>query len=202
MAGLAALSLCAGAALLGVGWWIDYSDDPQPSDLMVILAGGFARPFYGAELYKKGYAPEVWISRPDPGQEEPLLKSVGISLPFEEDINRKILLARGVPADRIHFYGNRVVSTVDEALALRRAAATRGKRVLVVTSRYHARRSRRILSDVLEGATVRVAATPYESFSRCWWKDQGMARSAILEIFKTVYYCLGGRFLAPESARG
>jgi uncharacterized SAM-binding protein YcdF (DUF218 family) len=196
--------LCAAAALLLAGlaawlpgWFIDFSDVPRKADMIVVLAGAYSRPFYAADLYREGLAPEIWLSRPYRPPSELKAVSLGVPIPAEEENNRAILLRLGVSADKIHLYGASTMSTANEAVAFRRAADPRGKTVLVVTSRWHARRAKWVFRHDLPGARVLVCATPYEEFSRRWWSSQDLARGAIMESAKMLYYLLGGRFLNP-----
>lgn len=198
------LALALGGALLAAalavwfpGWFIDFSEPPRKADLIVVLAGGYARPFYAADLYKEGWAPEVWVSRPyrPPGE----LKAValGVDFPAEHEINRDILIRSGVPGERIHLYGDSVMSTANEAMALGKAVELAGKTVLIVTSRHHSRRAKWIFRTTLPRTAFLACATPYEEFTRKWWTKQDLARAAVLESVKTLYYLVGGRFLAP-----
>jgi uncharacterized SAM-binding protein YcdF (DUF218 family) len=194
-AGLLALALASSAplALYAIGWWIDFGQQPIKSDVLVVLTGDYARPAYAAELFAQGFAPEVWLSRPRRLSALAQLDLMDIHLPREEDINREILVKRGVPKDRIRFYGRDVVSTADEASALRGEFPSRGKRILVVTSRFHARRALITLRRFLPEADVRVVATPYEHFDRRWWKDKELSQNAMFEVLKTFYFLSGGR---------
>ena len=198
---LAALAL-AGASLLagfsGLRWWLDFSEEPGTADAIVVLAGGYARPFAAAELYKRGVGPELWLCRPKPEPIDDRVRSIGVHLPREEDTNRELLLKAGVPADKIHFYGREVMSTADEARSFAREFPTAGKRILVVTSRFHARRSRLVFRRTLKDADVRVTAS--EELPARWWKDKFLAQSVVMEVVKTVYYLLGGRFFGPTLA--
>lgn len=181
------------AAAFAVGWWIDFGQQPVKSDIIVVLAGDYARPAYAADLYVQGFAPEVWISRPRRLSAHSKLDGLGIRLPREESINRDILIKRGVPAKRIRLYGNGVNSTADEAAALREEFPFRGKNLLVVTSRFHARRTRLVFRRLIPEASVVVAASPYKNFTTKWWRDKELASNAVLEMFKTVFFLAGGR---------
>lgn len=194
-AGLAILVLAGSArlALMAIGWWIDFSEQPVKSDILVVLAGDYSRPSYAAELYAQGYAPDVWISRPRRHSALVKLDGYGIRLPSEESINRQILVKRGVPDRRIHLYGRDANSTMDEAQALRGEFPPAGKKILVVTSRFHARRSRMIFRRFLPEANVRVVAAPHGHAGRKWWEDKELAQNAMLETFKTLYFLSGRR---------
>ncbi len=179
--------------LFVIGWWIDCSEQPVKSDILVVLAGDYARPSYAAELYAQGYAPDIWISRPKRLSTLVTLDRLGIRLPNEESVNRQILVKRGVPDRHIRLYGLDAKSTADEALTLRREFPPSGKKILVVTSRYHVRRSRLIFHRFLPEADIRVVAAPYEDSNQKWWKNKELAQNALLEIFKTLYFLSGGR---------
>lgn len=181
------------AAFLFMSWWIDGADEPEPADLIVVLAGLPSRPLYAAELYAKGLAPEVWTSRPYRRPDEQILLDLGVRYQLEEDLNREILEKKGVPKENIHLYGNGVVSTFEEALALSKALDVTGKTLLIVTSRWHARRARLIFRRALPDSRIIVAGSPHESFTRRWWRDHILARSVVMEAVKTLYYALGGR---------
>lgn len=198
LAALAAAGALSLGALGGLGWWVDFSDEPFAADAIVVLAGGYARPFAAAELFKKGHAPVLWLSRPKPEPVDDLVRAAGVRMPREEEYNREILVRSGVPADKIRFYGNEVMSTADEARSFAAAYPFEGKRILVVTSRFHARRSRLVFRTRLAGAEVRVVAS--EPLPRRWWKDKFLAQSVVMEAVKTVYYLLGGRFFGPTLA--
>lgn len=194
---LAALAVLPLVGIFFVGWWLDYSQQPRKADVIVVLGGQeVSRPLYGAELFREGYAPEVWVSRVRVRESLRMVREIGIPVLGEDEIAVEVLKRKGVPAGRIRRYGSGAVSTVHEGLMLGAELEPEKKRVLVVTSRYHARRSRFILRGVLKGREVTVVASPYESFSRRWWRDQDMAKAAVLEAVKTCYYFLGGRFVA------
>lgn len=175
---------------------MDCAPPPAKADMIVVLGGSPTRPLHAADLYREGYAPEVWVPRPYRGSAAEQLKKLGAQPEPEEELYRRILLKKGVPAAAIRVYGDGVMSTSDEALSLRREARLDGKRLLLVTSPWHARRARWIFRRELPEAEVSVAATPYEEFTRRWWTRQALANAAILETAKLAYYLLGGRFLS------
>jgi uncharacterized SAM-binding protein YcdF (DUF218 family) len=139
-------------------------------------------------------APQIWIARLLPEEDAARLSPLGIVLPLETEVNRAILLRKGVPARAIRLYGTDANSTRDEALALARELDGRAKTVLVVTSRYHARRARLIFRRQLAGARVIVCPTPYESFDRRWWRHKNLALNAVEELFKLANYLAGSPF--------
>jgi uncharacterized SAM-binding protein YcdF (DUF218 family) len=92
-----------------------------------------------AKIYAMGYAPEVWISRPDSPAEK--MEKIGIHFVGEQDYNREILTREGVPDAVIHVLPDFVVNTEQEveeaALEMRRTGKTG---LIIVTSPQHTRR--------------------------------------------------------------
>ncbi|MCX5794259.1 MAG: YdcF family protein [Elusimicrobia bacterium] len=191
---LLAAAVLFASTLAGVGWWLDCGDAPRGSDIIVVLGGGFARPIYGADLYRQGLAPEVWHGRLLPDEGEALVRGLGVALPRETDVNHAILLKKGVPEKAIRLYGQDLNSTNDEAKALAREYASRGKTILLVTSRCHARRARLIFRRRLPGARVIVCPTPYETFDRRWWRHKTLTLNAVMEMLKLANYLAGSPF--------
>lgn len=192
---LAAIGLAAGYQAAS---WLKSDDAPIKADAIVVLAGRFERSMYAAELYRSGYAPVIVLSDAvaDPGAQR--LQALGIRLPDALEIHRKVLQAKGVPADKIELLGAPALSTADEAIAIAARFGQSGRRLMVVTSPYHIRRARLIIGRALEGrgVTLAVCATPHEPFPDEWWRSQDAAREVLLEWAKIVFYLVGGRFSA------
>lgn len=196
----ALLVLVAGAlALATAGFWLVPATAPlRQADAIVVLAGGYERSLYAADLYAQGLAPKVRVSVPAREHGAHALEQYGIELPREEDIHRRILQFRKVPASDISFFGNGSLSTAEEATALRQATDPAACRLIIVTSPAHTRRARLVYADAFaaQDYDLQIVATPYEQFDPYWWNDQGSARSVILEMAKLLYYQFGGRFLS------
>jgi uncharacterized SAM-binding protein YcdF (DUF218 family) len=198
--GLFLLVLFAGtvaASAVGLGYvadWLSVADQPQKADAILVLGGGYSRPFQAADLYRQGYASKVYVSVPAREDQVRLLDQAGIPFPREEEVVREVLLKKGVPAAAIEYFGKDSISTAAEAQAARALFAQRAPRLLVVSSPYHLRRARMIFSDALPVADIRMIATSYDPFPSSWWKDQSAARNVLLELAKITYYKLGGRF--------
>ena len=193
---VAFLTAIAGAAI-GLGYvadWLSVADRPQKADAILVLAGGFSRPFQAAELYRQGLARKIYVSVPAREDQHRLLDEAGIPFPREEDIVLQVLLKKGVPASAIEHLGKDLISTAAEAQAARELFAKRAPRLLVVTSAYHLRRARMIFSDALPAADIRMIATSHDPFPSLWWKDQKAARNVLLELAKITFHQLGGRF--------
>lgn len=193
---LAFLITATGTAvgLVYIADWLSVADQPRKADAIVVLGGGYARPFQAADLYRQGLARKIYISAPVREDQHRLLDEAGIPFPLEEDVVRQVLMKKGVPASAIELLGKDLISTADEAQAARSVFAKRAPRLLVVTSPFHLRRARMIFSDALPAADIRMIATSYDPFPSSWWKDQSAARNVLLELAKISFYQLGGRY--------
>lgn len=202
------LILLAGILALGaVAWfatdWLNAGDAPVRSDRMLVLAGEPARFVYAAELYRQGYAPQIYVSKPARLRSYEILDELQVPFPRLEDVYRAILVRKGVSEQHIHYLGESLLSTAEEARAMRELqAASNRKSLLIVTSPYHVRRVKMVFHDALPGVAIVVVATPYERFPAKWWTDQDTARNVLLEVAKIVFYLVGGRFTSAATGDG
>jgi hypothetical protein len=122
------------------------------------------RAAHAADLYRAGLAPQVVVSG------RLLRPYIGMAEIIERDLD-----SHGVPAASFMKLPHRAANTREEAGALAALVASRGwKRVLVVTSNYHARRTRFIFRHVFPSSeTVRVSAAPDSEFDPShWWETR------------------------------
>ena len=153
--------------LAGQFWVID--EPAAASDALIVLGDDnyrADRAFHAAELYREGVAPLVVASG------RMLRQNVSLADVMEHDLE-----SFGVPAASIVKLSHRAENTREEAGEAVRLIHSRGwKRVLVVTSNYHARRTRFIYGKVLPpGIVLRVSAARDSEFdpSRWWETRQG-----------------------------
>jgi uncharacterized SAM-binding protein YcdF (DUF218 family) len=151
----------------GEFWVVD--EPAAQSDALIVLGDdNYAgdRAFRAAELYREGVAPVVVASG------RMLRQSVSIADLMEHDLE-----SFGVPAASIVKLPHRAENTREEALEAARLIHARGwKRVIVITSNYHARRARFIFGRVLPSSvTLRVSGARDSEFdpSRWWETRQG-----------------------------
>ncbi len=186
-------------ALVTAGFWLVPRQEPlRPADVIIVLAGSFERSLYAADLYQRGLAPKIWVSRPARERGARQLEELGILLPSEEDIHRRILLQKKVAPADVDFFGTGSLSTFEEARSLREKLGMNSRRLIIVTSPTHVLRARIIFNNALmtRGSNLQVVATPYDDFDVYWWRDQNSARAVILEFAKLAFYFCGGRFLS------
>lgn len=195
---LAALFSAIFFAAFNVVDWLEGSDRPEPARAIMVLSGPPSRALYAADLYNKGYAKEVYVTRPVREHYFKLTDDLGVYFPRIEQVQKDVLIKKGVSAKNIHIVGNDCKSTVDEAKIANSIFSGDSCSILVVSSPYHVKRARMIFRDNVRECRSKVLATPYEPFPKKWWTDQDSARNILLEVTKIVFYKLGGRFESKE----
>lgn len=179
------------------GHWLQAGDEikvTDKADAIVLLSGSYFRPLYAADLYNQGVAPVVYVSRPIERKDRKLLKSVEVNLPSQEEIFCRLLRKKGVPDKAIRFFGESVISTAQEAEALKEIVGNEPKTLILVTSPYHVRRAKMVFEDILPKCTVLATGIPYQAFPKKWWSNRQSALKVVNETVKIIFYLLGGRF--------
>lgn len=113
-----------GVSFRRVGWWLIREDPPQTSDIIVVLSGSAPlRAEEAARLFLMGYAPKVWISRPESVATDP-----GATVESEPFDNRDALIHLGVPASAIWIFPEPIVNTKQEIEEISRQMTMAGNR--------------------------------------------------------------------------
>ncbi|MCE5266982.1 MAG: YdcF family protein [Planctomycetaceae bacterium] len=188
------VALAAGAwveratLLRGAARWLDVGEAPQAADYIMLLNGDEStRPFAAAALMKEHRARDVLIAevRATPQVID------GVQPPTHE-INREVLIQRGVPEGKIRILPGQAATTYDEAKALSDFLDKHpGVRVMVLTSDYHTRRSRWVFDRALgdhAGRMAMVSATTDEFDMDRWWLDEHGMPTVAAEYFKLAFY--------------
>jgi uncharacterized SAM-binding protein YcdF (DUF218 family) len=151
--------------LAGNFWVVD--EAPVASDAIVVLGDDNYhgdRAACAAQMFKSHWAPRVIASGP-------YLRSYA-SIPQLEAYD---LAGDGVPANAIIPFAHHAQNTREEASALGPFIAVHGwKRILLVTSNYHTRRSEYIFERTLPAGTLLtvVAAPDFEYDPDAWWRTR------------------------------
>lgn len=151
---------------LAGGFWI-VSDHPANCDAIVILSDdNFTadRAARAAELYHDGWAPRVVASG------RLLRPYFSIAQLMQHDLE-----IRGVPAKAIVPFAHRAPDTLVELKGIRDFLVERGwKRVMIVTSNYHTRRTRYLCRHIFPSDfDVLVMAAPDHDYDpESWWRTR------------------------------
>lgn len=168
----------------------------QPADVIVVLAGTRAeRWLEGVELYREKMAPTILLSSGRIEAAEKAIRSRGIRYPREVDLMKDAMAQLGVPASDIQTFPESVDNTASEATLTRVLAGQRGwRRIIVVTSKYHTRRSLYAFERAFRGTGVQlqVRGTRFDGARpERWWKERADLRIVISEWQKLLAYRLG-----------
>jgi len=179
----------------GAGAWLVVSDPLRPARAVVVLAGQVPfRAMEAAATYRKGLVPEVWLTRNGTSDEDATLARLGIERPGEYVYSQQVLERLGVPRSAIHVLGPKTLNTADEVHAIAsRLHAVGGKRVIVVTSKYHTRRVRvlwqRLAGPRLEALVQYTSSDPFKP--ERWWRSTPDAIAVTRECFGLLNAVLG-----------
>ncbi len=163
------------------GTWLVTADPLRPARALVVLGGQVPfRAMEAAELYKQGWAKEVWLTKGAPSAESDAMKGLGIATVDEYLMSQRVLELQGVPADSIRVLEGWNENTIAELRTVRRALGDAvDARVIVVTSKFHTRRVRALwhrVGDKRPDAIVRPASgDPFDP--KRWWRS---SRGAII----------------------
>jgi uncharacterized SAM-binding protein YcdF (DUF218 family) len=167
-----------------LGHWLVREDPIRPADAIAVLAGSFPeRAIEAADLYRDGYAPEIWLTLPvkqaSGGHTWPA------QYPREVVKNFQVLQFLGVPKDAIHVLAMPIVNTADELNAIDSGMKETGdSSVIIVTNKAHTRRVHSLWDKYhLGDADVLVHGVTDDSFSPArWWKDPVSRGQAVHEF--------------------
>lgn len=187
----------AGAvACFEIGPFLYDEDALRKADAICVLAGTrMERPLEAADLYAAGWAPRIVLTQdlPDPGIIA--LEQRGLEFPTNAEIARDALVRLGVPTDAIVIPPELHDSTADESATLRRLARDNGwRRMIVVTSKYHTRRTGFALRRRLKGMPIEVVVrgSRYDPADPPhWWRTRAGVRWVTSEAQKLLVYALG-----------
>lgn len=193
---LALLIYLARAPLLSAfgDWWV-VRDELEKAQAIVVLGGDSLagdRIQRAARLYHQGWAPRLILVGP-------ALRTYLNETELMEREARNL----GVSREKILRVPQATNSTLEEALRLRSVFDEHNlRRVIVVTSNFHARRSRRIFRAVYQprGVQVWVDAAPDVRFDPDrWWREREQRALFFLELVRMVHTWWELLRLAPAS---
>jgi uncharacterized SAM-binding protein YcdF (DUF218 family) len=184
-----------------LGEWLELDEPLRPSKAIVVMGGGIPfRVMEAADLFKAHWAGEIWLTQGAVQAGDAALARIGLAPETDSDFDRAILSKLGVPNEAIRVIPDRVENTLAEEKAILRFAGPALQAPLIlVTSKFHTRRTR-VIWNLTAGkdapAIVRYTAEePYDAAR--WWSNSADA----LATFKELFGILNARAGFPISPR-
>jgi uncharacterized SAM-binding protein YcdF (DUF218 family) len=158
----------------------------QKADLLVLLGGDSGtRSLLGAQLFSEGYAPRILLTGLDSGEKD--------ILPYYLHWRSQVLIARGVPQDKILFDKASMNSWQEAEHTLAIMKIKGWKSVLIVSDPPHMRRLNWVWKTTFEKSGLEyslVASSPSWWNPKRWWSDERSAKFVLSELIKYSYYRL------------
>lgn len=172
--------------LEGIARFLIVQDELKPADVIVVLAGddNGERVIQGIELYKNGYAPKMIMSG------GPIMWNL-----TSADWMKKQAVAAGVPANAILLQRKSESTIEDVVFTLPLIKKNNFKSVILVTSPYHARRSKRTFLRGAAGSDIKVISYPAQNGKfkvKGWWGRHEDTQRVVWEYVSLVYYLFKG----------
>lgn len=184
------LLLCAGAgiyAFLHLGQWLELDEPLRQSKAIVVMGGGIPfRAMEAADLYKAHWADQIWLTTgADNNSGQLALARIGMAPDSEEETNHLVLTRLGVPPEAICVIPEHVDNTLAEEKAILHFVGPGSRApVILVTSKFHTRRTRVIWNLIAGKAPVIVRYTAEEDYDAArWWRNSTDALATIKELF-------------------
>ncbi len=176
--------MAAAWAIRGVGQWLVVQDALEPAQAIVVLSGRMpVRAREAAEIYRQGFAAQVWIMRPASPEEE--LRQMGIGFVGEEFYNQKALIQLGVPTDAIRVLDKPVINTEQEVFEISDTLRQEGgSKVIVVTTKPHTRRVKAIWKRLVGNSPrLMVRYATQDGYDGAhWWRHTSDALDVVREL--------------------
>lgn len=195
---VAVIVLAVAAAFPYAGRYLIVDRPLQAADAIVVLGGSRVERWLEAvDLYKEKIAPQLLLSPGPVEAAEVTLRERGINFPREADLARDAIVQLGVPSAAVHVIPGTMDNTAQEAAATRDMVRQHGwTSLIVVTSKFHTRRSLYAFEREFKGTGVKIQVRPTrydEARADGWWKRRADFRSVTSELQKLLAYRLGLR---------
>jgi uncharacterized SAM-binding protein YcdF (DUF218 family) len=188
-------------SLPSLGNYLVAEDEPQQSDIIVLLMGSGPDRMLGAvDLYHAEYADEILMVR-NMVRGYDLVVSQGVKIPHDTDIAKEVAVQLGVPEEKITVLPGDALSTQDEAIAVREYLKTEPDidSLIIVTSKSHSGRAKKIFVKAMTSLErdFRIISCPtnYDDFNADrWWKDREDLKRGALEYLKLFNFYVREQF--------
>ena len=195
---LVMLVLIAGIAywaFRNVGRWLVAPDALQHARAIVVLSGRIPfRAMEAAEIYRQGWAPEVWLFQDEPDDADEAFARLGIPYASELDYDQQVLERLGVPKAAIRILAPPTTNTLSEVKRIAGELQQQGgEKVILVTSPVHTRRTKFIWHIAVGNHLQAILRDdPFETSDlEHWWRSTQDIQDVEHEILGLIDACLG-----------
>jgi len=177
------------------GRWLVVEDNLQRARAIVVLSGSLPyRATEAAEIYRQGWAPELWLFTDDSRGVDEAFARLGIHHVTEEEYDQQVLEHFGVPKGAIHVLEPPTANTATEMeLIARELRQHDGDRVILVTSPVHTRRVKAVwrimVGDHPEAILRYASAEPSDPDH--WWRTTDDVEAVVHELLGLINASLG-----------
>jgi uncharacterized SAM-binding protein YcdF (DUF218 family) len=177
--------------LRGIAAFLIVEDSLDRAAAIVALAGQTPfREMEAAKLYRAGWSPQVIIVGGAPSAETEALRELGFKQPQLWELSREVLIRQGVPASAIVVLTIKAGGTLEELQAVYSAMTSKDAPVILVTSKFHTRRTRLTWQYVTAGKSQPIvrAATGDPFDPNHWWQRRSFSLSVVREYLGLINY--------------
>ena len=188
-------------SLPSLGTFLVAEEEPQPSDIIIVLMGSGPDRMLGAvDLYEAGYADKIVMVR-NMVRGYDLVLSQGVKISHDSDIAKEVAVQLGVPVEKITILPGDALSTQDEAIQVREYLKNEPNidSLIIVTSKSHSGRAKKIFVKAMRSIDreIRVISCPtkYDDFNaEGWWKSREDLKRGVMEYLKLFHFYLREQF--------
>jgi uncharacterized SAM-binding protein YcdF (DUF218 family) len=188
-------------SLPSLGYYLVAEDEPQQSDIIVLLMGSGPDRMLGAvDLYHAEYADEILMVR-NMVRGYDLVVSQGVKIPHDTDIAKEVAVQLGVPEEKITVLPGDALSTQNEAIQVREYLKSEPDidSLIIVTSKSHSGRAKKIFIKAMESIDreIKVLSCPteYDDFNaEKWWQNREDLKRGALEYLKLMHFYVKDQF--------
>jgi uncharacterized SAM-binding protein YcdF (DUF218 family) len=195
LAVIIAILILGRLSLPSLGTFLVAEDEPQQSDIIVLLMGSGPDRMLGAvDLYHAGHADEIVMVR-NMVRGYDLVVSQGVKIPHDTDIAKEVAVQLGVPVEKITVLPGDALSTQNEAIQVREYLKSEPyiDSLIIVTSKSHSGRAKKIFVKAMSSMDreIRVISCPtkYDDFiAEKWWQNREDLKRGTLEYLKLMHF--------------
>ncbi|MGI6452430.1 MAG: YdcF family protein [Syntrophomonadaceae bacterium] len=188
-------------SLPSLGNYLVAEDEPQQSDIIVLLMGSGPDRMLGAvDLYHAKYADEILMVR-NMVRGYNLVVSQGVNIPHDTDIAKDVAVQLEVPEEKITVLPGDALSTQDEAIQVREYLKNEPDidSLIIVTSKSHSGRAKKIFVKAMNSLNrdfkIISCPTEYDDFNaEKWWQNREDLKRGALEYLKLFHFYIKEQF--------